>query len=88
MSAARTSIMRIALRPTSVQATTCLPVRYAQVRHKMNSSDRKLGEDVEFKGTAKEYNKEGTNPNKNFAYIGAGVLGLGGLYVMYKSRQD
>ncbi|KAK3350327.1 hypothetical protein B0T25DRAFT_550278 [Lasiosphaeria hispida] len=69
MSAIRTSVLRTTLRPANVQTTTRIPLAHSQVRHKTNSSNRKLGEDVEFKGTAKEYNKDGTNPNKNFVYV-------------------
>ncbi|KAK4228613.1 hypothetical protein QBC38DRAFT_453985, partial [Podospora fimiseda] len=36
------------------------------------------GPHVGDKGTAKVYNKDGTNPNKNFVYLGAAVIGLGG----------
>ncbi|KAK3942795.1 hypothetical protein QBC46DRAFT_378870 [Diplogelasinospora grovesii] len=34
-------------------------------------------------GTTKVYNKDGTNPNKNYVYIGAGLLGLGAMYYMF-----
>ncbi|KAK4187753.1 hypothetical protein QBC35DRAFT_366859, partial [Podospora australis] len=44
------------------------------------------GPHVGDKGTAKVYNKDGTNPNKNFVYLGAGVVGLGAAYFMFGGR--
>ncbi|KAK4643808.1 hypothetical protein QC761_404940 [Podospora bellae-mahoneyi] len=45
------------------------------------------GPHVGEKGTAKVYNKDGTNPNKNFVYLGAGVLGLGAVYFMFGGKK-
>ncbi|KAL2200148.1 hypothetical protein P885DRAFT_73981 [Corynascus similis CBS 632.67] len=46
------------------------------------------GGDVGDKGTAKVYNKDGTNPNKNLVYLGLGALGLGGVYAMFMAKPE
>ncbi|KAK0744503.1 hypothetical protein B0T21DRAFT_357926 [Apiosordaria backusii] len=45
------------------------------------------GPHVGEKGTAKVYNKDGTNPNKNLVYLGAGVVGLGAVYFMFGGKR-
>ncbi|KAK4174790.1 hypothetical protein QBC36DRAFT_34602 [Triangularia setosa] len=45
------------------------------------------GPHVGEKGTAKVYNKDGTNPNKNLVYLGAGVVGLGAVYFMFGGKK-
>ncbi|KAK0670174.1 hypothetical protein QBC41DRAFT_222211 [Cercophora samala] len=45
------------------------------------------GPHVGEKGTTKVYNKDGTNPNKNFVYLGAGVVGLGAVYFMFGGKK-
>ncbi|KAK4034831.1 hypothetical protein C8A01DRAFT_18430 [Parachaetomium inaequale] len=40
------------------------------------------------KGTAKVYNKDGTNPNKNLIYAALGALGIGGVYAMSSSKPE
>ncbi|KAL2260087.1 hypothetical protein VTK26DRAFT_6026 [Humicola hyalothermophila] len=37
-------------------------------------------------GTTKVYNKDGTNPNKNWVYVALGALGLGGFYAMFMAK--
>lgn len=53
-----TPIARTALRPTLQQAPRLLP---AQTRLASTNPQDEVGD----KGTAKIYNKDGTNPNKN-----------------------
>ncbi|KAK4201155.1 hypothetical protein QBC40DRAFT_278623 [Triangularia verruculosa] len=45
------------------------------------------GPHVGEKGTTKVYNKDGTNPNKNFVYLGAVTVGLGAVYFMFGGKK-
>jgi hypothetical protein len=77
MSAARTAVMRTALRPLRPQAGSLRLQQFSatQVRYSSGgpgepsttspTNPRQQPEGVGEKGTAKEYNKDGTNPNKN-----------------------
>jgi hypothetical protein len=58
MKLARTLITRATLRPAVQQASRLLP---AQTRLASTDPQSEVGD----KGTAKVYNKDGTNPNKN-----------------------
>ncbi|KAJ4288740.1 hypothetical protein N0V88_007274 [Collariella sp. IMI 366227] len=83
MKATRTPALRAALRPSLRQTPRVQP---AQTRFATTGpgSPPPVGD----KGTAKVYNKDGTNPNKNLVYIGAGALGLGAMYVMYSGKGE
>ncbi|KAK1759844.1 hypothetical protein QBC47DRAFT_373170 [Echria macrotheca] len=80
MSAVRTSAMRAALRPVRA-----LPGGQARLA---TTGPTKPADGAEIKGTAKTYNKDGTNPNKNLIYIGAGALALGGVYAMFMAKPE
>jgi hypothetical protein len=58
MNLARTPIIRTTARPALQQAPRLLP---AQTRLASTDPQSQVGD----KGTAKVYNKDGTNPNKN-----------------------
>ncbi|KAK4097993.1 hypothetical protein N658DRAFT_477898 [Parathielavia hyrcaniae] len=81
MKLARTTIVRTALRPALAQAPRILP---AQTRLASTDPQSEVGD----KGTAKMYNKDGTNPNKNLMYLAAGALGLGGFYAMFMAKPE
>ncbi|KAG7285746.1 hypothetical protein NEMBOFW57_008040 [Staphylotrichum longicolle] len=84
MRLSRTPAVRSALRPTFRQARYLQPAQTRLATTGPGPSPPGVGD----KGTAKVYNKDGTNPNKNFVYLGLGVLGLGGVYAMYSSRTE
>jgi hypothetical protein len=79
------SVFPTSLRPVFGQAHRIQPV---QIRLATTSSGTGPGGQVGDKGTAKEYHKDGTNPNKNIMYAGLGALGLGGVYAMFMARPD
>lgn len=61
MKVSRTPVIRTALRP-SVRQPRCRP---AQTRLISTEPQGPVGD----KGTAKVYNKDGTDPNKNLMYV-------------------
>ncbi|KAK4466822.1 hypothetical protein QBC42DRAFT_292976 [Cladorrhinum samala] len=74
-------------RLTAIRGAGLRPaVRFTQLR--LSSSHTPQPSHVGDKGTAKTYNKDGTNPNKNFVYLGAAVVGLGGAYFMFGGRRS
>ncbi|KAK4119044.1 hypothetical protein N657DRAFT_684731 [Parathielavia appendiculata] len=81
MKLARPAVARTALRPALPQSSRVLP---AQTRLASTDPQSEVGD----KGTAKVYNKDGTNPNKNLIYLGVGALGLGGLYAMFMAKPE
>ncbi|KAH6640227.1 hypothetical protein F5144DRAFT_88399 [Chaetomium tenue] len=78
-------VFRTSLRPAFGQAHR---IRHIQSRLATTSPGAGPEREVGNKGTAKEYNKDGTNPNKNVMYAGLAVLGLGGVYAMFVARSD
>ncbi|KAK3361440.1 hypothetical protein B0T24DRAFT_684486 [Lasiosphaeria ovina] len=88
MAFSRTPLLRTTVRAVRQQTARRQPLLSAQRRFESSGTGPKepAGPTQGIKGTAKEYNKDGTNPNKSLVYIGAGVLGLGGVYAMYISR--
>ncbi|KAK4151585.1 hypothetical protein C8A00DRAFT_45251 [Chaetomidium leptoderma] len=81
----RTPIIGTALRPALQQTPRLRP---AQTRlATMGPGSGPQGE-VGDKGPVKDYNKDGTNPNKNIMYIGLGALALGGVYAMFSSKPE
>ncbi|KAH6843380.1 hypothetical protein B0I37DRAFT_217083 [Chaetomium sp. MPI-CAGE-AT-0009] len=85
MRLSKSTVLRTSLRPTFRQAHRIQP---AYTRLAGTSSGTGPGGEVGEKGTAKEYNKDGTNPNKNIIYAGLGALGLGGVYAMFMAKPD
>ncbi|KXX76296.1 hypothetical protein MMYC01_205309 [Madurella mycetomatis] len=79
MKIARTPIFRAALRPSLRRQAQPAQIRLASTGPQGSEGD---------KGTAKVYNKDGTNPNKNVIYLGLGALGLGGIYAMFMARPE
>ncbi|KAH6618320.1 hypothetical protein B0J18DRAFT_276072 [Chaetomium sp. MPI-SDFR-AT-0129] len=68
------------------QATTAPRFRLpTQSRVASTGSGFNPADEVGEKGTAKTYNKDGTDPNKKLIYAALGVLGLGGVYALYGS---
>ena len=69
MSAARTATsMRTALRPGLTGSRLRQPLACSQTRFRSTGSDQP-NDPVGDKGTAKVYNKDGTNPNKNLMFV-------------------
>ncbi|GAB1315421.1 hypothetical protein MFIFM68171_05631 [Madurella fahalii] len=79
MKVTRTPIIHAALRPSLRQSRQPAKTRLASTGQQDSVGD---------KGTAKVYNKDGTNPNKNLVYLGLGALGLGGTYAMFMARPE
>ncbi|KAK4243796.1 hypothetical protein C7999DRAFT_35854 [Corynascus novoguineensis] len=88
--------IRTALRPAHQHAPRIIPTS-AQARLASTGSGGSSspgygsgpGGDVGDKGTAKVYNKDGTDPNKkNLVYLGLGALGLGGVYAMFMAKPE
>ncbi|KAK0710240.1 hypothetical protein B0T26DRAFT_755330 [Lasiosphaeria miniovina] len=90
MTFSRAPLLRTTVRAVHQQTARRQPLLSVQRRFVSSGTGPKepapAGPTQGIKGMAKEYNKDGTNPNKNLVYIGAGVLGLGGVYAMYISR--
>ncbi|KAL2132228.1 hypothetical protein VTI74DRAFT_4084 [Chaetomium olivicolor] len=83
MKATRTPALRAVLRPTLRQSPRLQPTQ-TRLASTGPGSQGPVGD----KGTAKVYNKDGTNPNKNLVYIGAGALGLGAVYWMFMGKPE
>ncbi|KAL2018596.1 hypothetical protein VTK56DRAFT_566 [Thermocarpiscus australiensis] len=83
MNVMRSHRIRTTLRPALQQA----PRRLQPAQARLASTDSGPGP-VGDKGTAKEYNKDGTNPNKNLVYLGLGAIGLGAVYAMFMGKPE
>ncbi|KAK4107830.1 hypothetical protein N656DRAFT_719303 [Canariomyces notabilis] len=82
MNVARTPVFRAGLR--QMRHLQRSASRHTRLASTGPGSQDQLGD----KGTAKVYNKDGTNPNKNLIYFGIGALGLGGVYAMFMGRPE
>ncbi|KAK3987111.1 hypothetical protein QBC44DRAFT_128810 [Cladorrhinum sp. PSN332] len=83
MNPQRLATIRTTLRPALRQTTRNGQIRLSSTHNPGTPQGPHVGD----KGTAKVYNKDGTNPNKNFAYLGAAVVGLGGTYFFFGGRR-
>ncbi|KAK4442902.1 hypothetical protein QBC34DRAFT_386845 [Podospora aff. communis PSN243] len=99
MTAARTAIMRTALTPLRAQSGAIRLRQFSasQVRYVSGgeptttepTNPRQQPPGVGEKGTAKEYNKDGTNPNKNIVYAGLAAVTMGAiLYVSMSPKKE
>ncbi|KAK3381052.1 hypothetical protein B0H63DRAFT_474813 [Podospora didyma] len=90
MIASRTPIIRAALRPAAAAQQLPRAGRtFATTQHRSDNTQPKGSGPVgESKGTSGQFNKDGTNPNKQLIWMGLGALGIGALYMQFMARPD
>ncbi|KAK3693177.1 hypothetical protein B0T22DRAFT_34770 [Podospora appendiculata] len=88
----RTTLLRTALRPVAATLRNQPFLAPAQTRLATGNTgpnpERDPSKGPVYNGPGKEFSKDGTGSNTNIIRLGAAVLAIGGVYMMFMARPE